>query len=69
MLKEYPDVLTVKQVAEILEIGINAAYRLIHNNTIGSVRVGRSIRVPKMCVIDYLTSARYTVSHNSGRQI
>ena len=61
MLKEYPDVLTVEQVAQILHIGINAAYRLVNSQEIGYRRIGKSIRVPKVCVVDYLVSSRYTV--------
>ena len=60
-LKDYPDVLTVQQVAEILGIGKNTAYQLINDHVIGCRRIGRSIRVPKSCLIDYLNSARYTV--------
>lgn len=63
MLKDCPDVLTVKQVAEVLGICENSVYRLINSKAIGSKRVGRKILVPKVCLIDYLTSARYTVSH------
>ena len=61
MLKEYPDVLTVEQVAQILNIGINAAYRLVNSQEIGYRRIGKSIRVPKVCVVDYLVFSRYTV--------
>lgn len=61
MLKDYPDVLTVEQVAQILHIGINAAYRLVNSQEIGYRRIGKSIRVPKVCVVDYLVSSRYTV--------
>ena len=61
MLKEYPDVLTVEQVAQVLNIGINAAYRLVNSQEIGYRRIGKSIRVPKVCVVDYLVSSRYTV--------
>lgn len=64
MLKDYPDVLTVQQVAEILGVGKNTAYQLIKEHAIGCRRVGRSIRVPKICLIDYLNSARYTVSNS-----
>lgn len=59
MLNHYPDVLTVNQVAEILGIGRNAAYQLVRSHEIGSKRIGKSIRVPKLCLVDYLTSARY----------
>lgn len=61
MFKEYPDVLTVEQMAHALGIGINSAYRLVKERKIGCVRVGKKILIPKMCVADYLTSARYTV--------
>ena len=62
MLNEYPDVLTVKQVAEILHIGLNSAYKLVNEQTIGSRRVGTKFIVPKVCLTDYLNSARYLVS-------
>ena len=55
---DYPDVLSVKQVAKILGICANSAYRLVNDNTIGTKRVGRKILVPKICLIDYLASAR-----------
>ena len=63
MLNEYPDVLTVKEVAQALNLCENSVYRLIERREIGVKRVGRKILVPKVCVSDYLTSARYTVSH------
>lgn len=62
MLKDYPDVLTVKEVAKILGIGINSAYKLINEHTIGSRRIGRKIIIPKVCLVDYLNSARYLIS-------
>ncbi len=62
MLKEYSDVLTVDQLACILGIGVNSAYRMVNRQEIGCVRVGRRILIPKLCVVDYLNAARYTVS-------
>lgn len=62
MFKEYPDVLTVEQMAHALGIGLNSAYRLVKERQIGSVRVGKKILIPKVCVLDYLVSARYTVT-------
>ena len=58
MFKEYPDVLTVKQMAKALQISENSAYRLIHERAIGCKRVGRKIIVPKKCLVDYVLSAR-----------
>ena len=62
MLNKYPDVLTIRQLAEALGIGINKAYGMINQHIIGSKRIGRRIVIPKICVIDYLESSRYNVS-------
>lgn len=59
MLNEYPDVMTVKQMSEALHISKGKAYELINQRVIGSRRIGRKILVPKICVTDYLNSARY----------
>lgn len=61
MFKSYPDVLTVKQLAQALGIGRNQAYELINNHVIGSKRIGRKILVPKCCLIDYIASSSYNV--------
>lgn len=62
MLNGYPDVLNVEQLAQVLGIGQNAAYHLVNSGAIGYKRIGKSIRIPKVCVVDYLNSARYTVT-------
>ena len=64
MFKEYPDMMSVKQVAEALHIGKTSAYELIHAKQIGSKRIGRRILVPKICLVDYVTSARYSVTNS-----
>ena len=53
-IRDYPDVLTVEEVKEILQIGRKSAYRLIENNEIQHFRIGTKIRIPKQCLIDYL---------------
>ena len=60
MFKEYPDILTVSQLAEALGISKNTAYRLIRQQAIGHKRIGRKIIIPKVCLIDYALSARYS---------
>ena len=42
-----PILLTVPEVAEELRIARSYAYRLVHENSIPSVRIGRSVRVPR----------------------
>lgn len=40
------EVLTVKEVQEILKIGTNTAYNLIHSKAFPVIRVGQSYRIP-----------------------
>ncbi len=54
MLDKYPDVLDVKQLCEILHIGKNLAYSLLQNGDIKSIVIGRSYKIPKRFVLDYL---------------
>ena len=42
LLNQYPPVLSVKQVAEILAVSQNTAYAIVRSKQIHSIRVGRS---------------------------
>ena len=53
-ISHYPDVLTVEEVKEILQIGRRSTYRLIETNEIQHFKIGTKIRIPKQCLIDYL---------------
>ena len=56
MFAEYPDVVDVEQLREMLGgISRKLAYRLLTSGELRSVRIGRSYRIPKLCVIEYLT--------------
>ena len=44
------EVITVEQLASVLCIGRNAAYGLVAAGRVYSIRVGRSIRLPKAAV-------------------
>ena len=61
IFQDYPDVLTISQVAQALGIGRKAAYSLVHENKLGCVRVGKIIKVPKFCLEEYLQTARENV--------
>lgn len=61
MFKEYPDIMTIPQVAKALGIGTKAVYALVNNHEIGCKRIGRTIKVPKFCLEDYIRSARNNV--------
>lgn len=51
-----PDVLAVPDVARVLRIGRNQAYELVRSRTIPSVRIGRSIRVPRTALERFLAA-------------
>lgn len=56
MFKNYPDVINVKQLQEILGgISKKLAYHLLKNNIIKSVKIGREYKIAKADVILYLT--------------
>lgn len=54
--REYPDVVDVDDLCKMLGgISRKLAYRLLTDQEIRSVRIGRSYKIPKICVIEYLT--------------
>jgi excisionase family DNA binding protein len=54
MLKNYPDILNVKELSQILRIGKNAAYALVNSGAVPSRRVGKKYLIPKKSVLDFL---------------
>lgn len=52
--KDYPDVLTVQQTAELLSVCKNTIYKLIRENDLPCRRIGSAIRIRKNDVIDYM---------------
>ena len=55
--EDLPLTMRVGDLMPVLRIGRNAAYELVRSGKIRSIRVGRSIRIPREAVIDYLTRA------------
>lgn len=54
VFKDYPDVLTVKQMSSALGICTKTAYKLLRNNEIEYIKIGRNYKIPKKNIIDYL---------------
>ena len=61
MLNEYRDILTPEELARALGISRKSAYQLLHDVIIGYKRIGKKYLVPKICLLDYINSAIYTV--------
>ena len=56
MFTSYPDLVDITQLKEMLGIGITLDYRLVRNNTIQALKVGRQYKIPKRNIISYLTN-------------
>jgi excisionase family DNA binding protein len=57
MFKNEPDVLTVPDVVRLLQFGKNTVYSLIKEGRIASIKQGKKIIVPKVCLVEFLTDA------------
>lgn len=67
MFREYPDVVDVDKMRRMLGgIGRRTAYRLLQNGDIKSVKIGRSYRIPKMYVIDYLCQRKVETEYSQA---
>ena len=51
-----PVVLSVQQLAEVLQIGRNSAYDLVKSGQIRSIRIDRTIRIPQAALLEYLNN-------------
>lgn len=65
MFEDYPDVVSIDDIQQMLRIGRSAVYELLKNDILKSIRVGKRYIVPKKYVIDFLLSNSI---HNSKQQ-
>lgn len=54
MFHDFDDILTIDELAELLKIGKNTTYRLINSGQIKSIRIGKTHRIPKESVNQYI---------------
>ena len=54
MLEEYADILTVEEACEALRVGYNALYALLGSGELKAYRNGRTWRIPKIAIQDYI---------------
>lgn len=51
---EYMDLITIDELCEILVIGKNTAYKLLNENIIHAFRIGRTWKIPRSSVQEYI---------------
>ena len=54
VLKDYPDILTVEEMSKALGISTKTGYRLLRDNKIEHLRLGRTYRIPKTHLLTYM---------------
>ncbi len=55
MFSKYPDVISIKELTIMLNIGKNTAYELLESGELKSIKIGKQYRIPKQFVIEYLS--------------
>ncbi len=66
LLESFPDIMTIKDLQRALQIGRSKAYELVNTGEIYSFHIGNAVRVPKKCLIDYITGQCYNLSAVDG---
>lgn len=54
MFNDYPDILTVEELCEVLCIGKNTAYSLLTSKQIKAFQQNRIWKIPKIAVVEYV---------------
>ncbi len=52
--EKLPKALKVKDLVPLLQVSHNIAYALVRSGQIRSIRIGRTYRIPRDAVIEYL---------------
>lgn len=63
LLKDYPPVLSVEQVAEILGVGKQLVRKSIASKELGAIKLGRLYKIPKTALIEFLN---HTLNYGKG---
>lgn len=56
MFDEFPNMLSPEQVADIMNISKETVYRMVRRGDYDSLKLGRIIRIPKACVLNYIVA-------------
>jgi predicted DNA-binding transcriptional regulator AlpA len=54
MFSEYPDMVNVKQLRQMLGISRAVAYDLLSKKLIKGIKVANAYRIPKISIIDFI---------------
>ena len=58
IFKDYPDVITVEDLQNMLHIGRNTTYGILKDGAIKTIKIGKKYIIPKQSVIEFINVAR-----------
>lgn len=67
-LDTLPDLLTVDELQAVTRCGRRQAYELVRRGDIASIRIGRTIRIPKAAVQAWLAGPSYDDGASPARE-
>ena len=56
MFESYPDVITIDDLQSMLHIGRNTAYKILQDNLIKTLKIGKKYIIPKASVVKFVAS-------------
>lgn len=66
MMKKYPDVLKIKDMCEVLGgISTKTGYKLLRENKIENIKVGREYCITKISVVDFLMRKNIIINNTN----
>lgn len=65
LFSEYPAVVQVEDIQNMLCIGRNVAYRILKEGKIKTIKVGKRYIIPKKSVIEFLESVNKSANYLS----
>ena len=62
MFETYPDLLSVRELQDALGVGRTIAYHLVKSEKINHLRIGKSIKISKPYLLEYVRNSCYDKS-------
>jgi excisionase family DNA binding protein len=66
MFRDYPDIVSIQDICSMLNLGRNSVYRLLKDDEIRHVRVGKKYVIPKDSITAFVTGAWYNAPKSQG---
>jgi len=57
MFADFSDVVTVAEMAQMLNVSTKTAYKVLKENKIKYISIGRAYKIPKIRIIEFLTNS------------